>query len=264
VRELRAWFDPVLVILSPPRCASTAVARAFWQHPWFGWYLHEPFDRVYHDNADRAEVLRALADPLGLAPLREPTSSEGKGVIVKEMTFQPGALLPELLAASTLPVVLTIRDPRLAIRSRMRQRGRGGQPEQFPPVESGWLDLLTAVSCARSIGRPYVLVETTRLRADPVAYLPALCARVGVPYTERMLSWRPATGVSLGQLGDSQRHWYEQVLDSDGVAPPNDELPELTEFGGMRAHVETCLDVYREVLNDPRLLTTQPRLDGEE
>ena len=263
MQELRAWFDPVLLILSPPRCASTAVARAFWQHPWFSWYLHEPFDRVYHDGVDRAQVRRVLAAPLCLAPLREPISPEGRGVIVKEMTFQPGALLPELLSATTLPVVLTVRDPRLAIRSRMRQRQRGGQPEAFPLVESGWLDLLAAATCARSLGRPYVLVETTRLRADPLAYVPALCARLGVPYHERMLSWRPANDISLGQLGDAQRHWYEQVLGSDGLAPPRDELPELTDFAGMRDHVEECLDVYREILTDPRMLIPNPRSDEE-
>src|SRR5688572_11824723 len=55
--RLRA--DPVLVILSPPRCGSTAVARSFWQHPLFRWYIHEPYDRVYHHGGDRDSIQQA-------------------------------------------------------------------------------------------------------------------------------------------------------------------------------------------------------------
>jgi Sulfotransferase domain len=250
---LRPRYDPVLLILSPPRCGSTAVARAFWQHPAFRRYVHEPCDSVYHRDGGPAEVVRAVEDGVDTAVGGGPPPW-GNGIIVKEMTFQAGGLLPEFLAAATLPVLFTIRDPRLSIRSRMRQRERGGQPAWFPPAESGWHDLDRALALARDRHIPYAIAEFDRLCADPPAVIPAACRRLGLPDTPAMLSWAPARDVSLGQLGRQQRHWYERVLASDGFQPPAGTPPPVGSFPaghGIRAHVADCLDRYERALHDP-------------
>lgn len=246
-------FTPALVVLSPPRCGSTAVGRAFWQHPAFRWYAHEPCDSVYHRDGGPADVIQGIRAGVDIASVPGPEPA-GDGIIIKEMTFQAAGLLPELFAAATLPVLFTVRDPRISIRSRMRQRMRGGQPSWFPAAESGWHDLDVALALARDAGVPHVVVEFDRLCAEPAMVLNAMCRRLGVAFDARMLSWGSAAGVSLGQLGPEQRHWYERVLASTGFQPPAGPPPPVGAFPadeGIRAHVAGCLAIYQRVLDDP-------------
>lgn len=255
-RDLRARFRPVLVIISPPRCGSTVLARSLWRHPRFGWYVHEPYDEAYHRGGDLQSVREAMAGAVP-QPAAERDGGPGPGVIVKEMTFQAGPLLPELLHAATMPVVVTVRDPRLAVRSRMRQRAAGGAEPCFPPAETGWPALRDALAYLRRHGLPYVLVDVTELRRDPAALLPELCARLGLGFTPDMLAWPRADHIALGRLEDEQRHWYTRVLGSTGFEPPAERMPDLSEFpvrDGMRAHVEGCVALYHELLTDPCLL----------
>lgn len=250
---IRPRYVPSLVIISPPRSGSTAVARAFWQHPAFRWYAHEPCDSVYHRDGGSAEVVRAIAEGIDTTSVPGPETS-GNGIIIKEMTFQAASLLPELIGAATLPILFIVRDPRLSIASRMRQREHGGQSPWFPPAESGWHDLDAALALARDAHVPYVVVEFDRLCADPAAVIRATCRRLGLAFVPEMLSWEPARGISLGQLGPEQRHWYERVLASSrferpaGTPPPVDSFPADR---GIRAHVAECLDIYRRALGDP-------------
>ena len=248
-RKIRQRFDPVLLVVSPPRSGSTALARAFWQHPAFRWYVHEPFDRAYHQGGGGESVLTAMRDPIDVG------DRCAGGLVLKEMTFQVGSRAGELVAAASLPVVIALRDPRLAIESRMRQRRRAGQEPSFPHNESGWRDLVKILDRLRAGRVPHVIVETTTLRARPAHCLEALCARLGIGYTPDMLDWPAASGMRLGQLASEQTHWYERVLRSRGFEPPTEALPGLDEFPpGMRAHVAECLEVYRTLVTDPWML----------
>jgi hypothetical protein len=251
--HLRSRFGPVLVILSPPRSGSTVVARSFWRNPRFGWYVHEPYDRVYHRDGGRDSIRRAVSDALETPEGR----TAATGVIIKEMTFQAGPLTPELITAATLPVLVTVRDPRLATWSRMRQRAKSGQEPCFPHIETGWPDLEDALAFMRERDVPYVIVDVTELRRRPAAHLTALCERLGLPFTRDMLSWPKADDVSFGRLDGEQNRWYSRVLSSTGFQRPTEKVPRLDAFpaeNGMRAHVADCLDAYQAVLDDPHLL----------
>lgn len=254
--EVRDRFDPILTIVSPPRCASTAVARSFWQHPRFRWYVHEPYDKLYHRGADHQSVEAALAEPLDAEETAgNPIRGRSKGIVIKEMTFQPGRLLPELLTAATLPVVVALRDPRLSVWSRMRRLKRDGLPPSFPPSEAGWDDLEKALAYAGRHQIPYVVVEVTRLRSHPARLLPPLCERLGMSFDPAMLSWPSLRDVSLGHLDADQRAWYERVLASTGFEPPTEPVPEIDDFPQeIRPHLREWMRIYSDVLTDQRLL----------
>src|ERR1051326_3897303 len=98
---IRPRYTPALVILSPPRCGSTAAPRAFWQHPAFRGYAHEPCDSKYHRDGGDAEIVQAIEKGVDITSIPGPATS-GNGIIIKEMTFQAAGLLPELIAAATL------------------------------------------------------------------------------------------------------------------------------------------------------------------
>ncbi|MEV6345285.1 hypothetical protein [Actinoplanes sp. NPDC051851] len=240
--------DPILVILSPPRAASTALARAFWQHPRFRWYLHEPFDRAYHRQDGDVAPIDWSAGRIDLGELTG--TARGPGLVVKEMTFQVGDRLDELVSRATLPVVVTLREPRLSIASRIRRRVLDGEPGCFPAAETGWPDLLAALRHMTDAKIPYVVVDVARLRSCPAATVEALCGHLGLRYEPTMLTWPDASHLRLGQLGDEQRRWYAAALGSRGFVasdetpPPDDWFPvELREV------VRNCSDAYREILS---------------
>ena len=247
-RHVRGGDDPILVILSPPRAASTALARAFWQHPRFRWYLHEPYDHTYHRRNGDAPAIDWSAGRIDLGELTG--TARGSGLVVKEMTFQVGDRLDELLSLATLPVVVPLRDPRLTVASRIHRRAADGEPEGFPVAETGWPDLLIALSRMDGDGIPYVVVDVASLRSRPAATVEDLCERLGLSFEPAMLTWPDASHLRLGQLGDEQRPWYEAALGSRGFVA-SDETPPSDEWFPMelRRAVREFSDAYREILS---------------
>ncbi|PWJ22194.1 sulfotransferase family protein [Jannaschia seohaensis] len=68
-----------------------------------------------------------------------------------------------------------------------------------------------------------IVVDTSELRRNPRAMLQKLCAEIGLPWSDAMLSW-PAGGHSAD--GVWAAHWYDAVHRSTGFAGPEGPLPE--------------------------------------
>jgi hypothetical protein len=249
-------YDEIVLVLAPPRTASTALARVFWGHDAIAFYAHEPFDRTFHEGAPLGAAADAMLDPLDLRRvLAAPT--RGIGLLVKEMTFQAGEAAGALMELATRPVVFIVRDPRLAVWSRMRMLGGGSEPVAFPPDEAGWTQLCEQVEHCRENGIAYALLDASDMRRDPDAVVGALLDRLGLMYSPALLSWQPAEVEGLGQLGDAQRHWYGRILRSSGIEPPTERIPPLERFPeehGLRGHVEWALEVYDDLRRDPRFV----------
>jgi hypothetical protein len=241
---VRTRYDRVVTLVSPPRSCSTALARAFWEHPALGFYAHEPFDMVYFERAPLSAALEAMLQPLDLARVARRRTRQ-PGLLVKEMSFQVGPAFPLLLELATPPLVFLVRDPRLTIRSRMRMRELGGEPPEHPSLETGWPDLCAQIVACEERGVPYVVVDATELRARPVPVLRRLCRALRLDFDEAMLRWSPASGVRLGHLRGRQDHWYARVLASTGIEPPDEPLPPTEEVDGLRRHVARCVAAYR-------------------
>ena len=245
------------MIVSPPRCGSTVLARSLWQHGAFRWYLHEPLDWTYH-GADGAG---AMPPELGGGRLLDralfsTARPAGLGAVIKEMTFQAGDSVAAFTAA-TVPVVFLVRDPRLAVLSRMRRRERDGDNPAFPGKEAGWKDLRSAVGYFREIGADYLIVDIADLRRNPGAALPLLCQRLGLDWDPGMLSWDSVPHLKLGNIGGAQDSWYTRVLASTTWEGPDQDPPSPSVFrsNGMLDIVLDALDIYREIRLDPLLLT---------
>lgn len=251
--NLPADFDPIAVILSPPRCGSTALARSFWQHRAFRWYLHEPFDRVYHVGPDPHPG--SAADILIDRPDLPPGGQRGTGLVIKEMTFQAGDAIAEFQVA-TMPVVFLVRDPRLSVLSRMKRRELDGDAASFPAREAGWRDLTAAIALFREAGTPYVIVDVTDIRRQPEVVLRALCRRLGLRWDPAMLRWKNLSGLRLGNIGGRQDAWYARVLGSTAWERPDERLPPPGIFRkhGMSGVVAECLSAYEQVRMDQQYL----------
>jgi hypothetical protein len=64
------------------------------------------------------------------------------------------------------------------------------------------------------------------VRRDPRATLGRLCAEIGLPFSEAMLSWPPGGHPSDGVWA---AHWYCAVHRSTGFAGPEGPLPEVAQ-----------------------------------
>ncbi len=250
-----ARYADVLVIVSPPRCASTALARVFWEHPRVGYYSHEPFETSYFDGAPLAEAAAKIADPLTLRDVPSLADrAHGEALVIKEMPYQVGEHFPLLAALSTRPLTFMVRDPRKAIASRMVKKQQAGDDPNYPHVETGWDLLASQISHCRDRNIPFSIVDAADFRTHPEQVLPRLCERLGLEYTPDMLTWSVADDVDLDNLEGRHRHLYARVLGSDAIQPVTEPVPPLTWFpatDGWRAHVAHCMDVYEALRRDP-------------
>jgi hypothetical protein len=250
LRRVRDRHREVLLIVGPPRTASTALARVLWNHPDVGFYSHEPFEPTYYRNAPSeiaAELLEAPAPVAELNPARAGRGHGGSALLIKEMTFQVGDRFPLLTELSTRPVVFLIRDPRLTVASRMEVLRRSGRPEVFPLRESGWEDLRRQIAHVRNEGIPHLVVDSRDFRKAPERVVPALLATLGLAYSSALLRWESSAATGLSSVSGAADPFYQRVLESHGIEAPKEQIPALSHFpeqGGFRDHVAECVETY--------------------
>jgi hypothetical protein len=247
---LRERHDQVIVIVSPPRCSSTAFARVFWEHARVRYYCHEPFERTYYEGEGMSSALETLERPIDLAECYKPPP-RAEGLVIKEMPYQVGARIDTLLRLASKPVIFLIRDPRLNIRSRIEKKREGGQSPSYPFVESGWHLLAAQIERCATLGIPYMIVDAGDFRRAPEVVFTRVFQRLGeFEFSPAMLRWRACPHIELDNLQGPHRHLYARVLASTGIAPEDEPVPALHEFpedGGLRAHVHSCLEIYERL-----------------
>lgn len=245
---VRARHGEVLLIVGPPRTASTALARILWNHEQVGWYSHEPFEATWYQGAGPERAIELLEAPEPVADLGG--RGTGEALVVKEMTFQVGDAFPLLAPLATRPIVFLIRDPRLCIASRMRVLEASGRPQVFPLRESGWDDLARQLDHVRDAGIDHLVVDSGDLRADPAAVAPPLLERLGLAYDPSLLTWGASQATGLSSVSGAEDPFYQQVLESRGLEPDTERMPDLDEFpvdDGFRQHVMACVEQYNEL-----------------
>lgn len=198
---------------SGPRNVSTALMRSFEargdcevvDEPLYAAFLaatgkdHPGRDEILRSQpTDPAEALRRLQAP-GPLPYR----------YEKHMAhhWQPGWPLDALGDALH---VLLIRDPARVVASYAKVREAPG------PEDLGYWQ---QVALAERLPIAAV-VDGDELLADPPRVLRALALAVGLPWTDRMLSWAPGRRPTDGVWAP---HWYARVEASTGFSPPSDE-----------------------------------------
>jgi hypothetical protein len=250
---VRERHGEVYAIVAPPRTASTALARILWNHAQIGWYSHEPFEPTWYQDAPPETAADLLATPAAVAELGG--RGTGQALVVKEMTFQVGDAFPLLAALATRPIVFLIRDPRLTIASRMKVLRRSNRPEVFPLRESGWDDLVRQLDHVQREGIPHVVLDSSDLRGDPEGVVPQLLGRLGLEFSPELLRWEASGATGLSVVSGAEDPFYRRVLDSRGLQPPDEQVPDLSAFptdGGFRDHVAACVERYEA------LRTAQP------
>jgi hypothetical protein len=234
---------------SGPRNISTAMMRA-WENRGDCWVIDEPLyahylQRTGLDHPGREEVIaagecdwRQVADQL-TGPLPPGASLSYQ----KHMTHH---LLPNIEREwlRRLTHVFLIRDPRRVLASYIKSR---------PNVVAADLGLLQQYEIyefvrATGVTDPPIIDAGEFLQA-PEAQLRALCERLGVDFSERMLRWPAGPRASDGVWAP---YWYEQVYRSTGFEAAPEAEPRIP--AELRGLVEELMPSY-ETLFARRLRT---------
>ena len=262
-----------LLVVAPPRSASTAFARIFQQHSAINRYVHEPCGLYSYENTTLATVLDELD---GLAPR----------ALVKEMTFQFRELVvaEEFFRHCHSPTIFLARSPLLTISSRIRmvltdlirsaatsardiEQARAAieaqdysevdgllSGDRFPINRTGWTDLAEQLELCRTLDLDHIIVETTNLRREPETTLKTLCPRLGLSYEPGMIEWDAREAPPAGSL-DRHSIWYTRVDESTGVIAPVEQVLPIDRFPTrFRSHLNDALATYELSIADPRCI----------
>jgi hypothetical protein len=238
-----------LAMWSGPRNISTAMMRA-WENrgdcavsdePLYAAYLaatgldHPGRDDIIaHGDTDFQRVVQALTDA--------PTPGGHAIWYQKHMAHH---LLPGHDTAWVLRLVnvFLIRDPAEVVESYLKSRA------SVVPQDIGLLQQVVLFDeVSEHLGSAPPVIDADDFLRTPETYLRALCERLGISFTERMLAWPPGRRESDGIWAP---HWYDAVWKSTGFEPWRPRKPQLT--GQARRVAEACRPAY-ERLREQRLL----------
>lgn len=239
-----------IAMWSGPRNISTALMRAFENRedaavvdePLYGHYLKAT--GLEHPGGEEIMASqdcdwRAVAEQLcrGLPAGADPDST--RVFYQKHMTQH---MLPEIDLDWTdqLSNCFLIREPRRIIASYAKVRPDFALEEIGFPQQ--WA--LFQREADRTGQAPPVIDSLETLRA-PEKSLRALCERVGIPFSDRMLSWPPGPRDSDGVWAP---HWYASVEQSTGFAAPAESpLAEVVIPDKYEAMCEEAERIYAEL-----------------
>lgn len=208
-----------IAMWSGPRNISTAMMRA-WENRDDTEVIDEPFYACYLqatgvDHPGRDEVLAAQStDSAEIARMLTGPAPAGARIwYQKHMTqhILPGMPLGWLDALSHC---FLIRAPEAVVASFTRNRPDAAAWELGFEQQSRLFEHI----CERRGTAPPV-VDASDVLEDPRGVLSALCARLDVPFSERMLHWPSGPRASDGVWAP---HWYRAVERSTGFSPPEE------------------------------------------
>jgi sulfotransferase family protein len=227
-----------LAMWSGPRNISTAMMRAFENRP-DTVVVDEPLYAAYLvrtgiDHPGREAVIASQPTEMSMAVtgLSAPLPPGRRVHYAKHMAHHVPRDM-DLHWTLGFRNLLLIRDPVEVVASYVRTR-ESCEPADIGLAEQGWLLQLWD---EHDIDVP-ILDATDFLRA-PEEHLRWLCDWLGIPFTDRMLSWAPGPRASDGVWGP---HWYAAVWASTGFAPWRQRQTTLSDHDA--AVAEACRPIY--------------------
>ena len=227
-----------IAMWSGPRNISTALMRSFENRPDTA-VIDEPFYATYlaasgADHPMREEVLRAQPKDWRVVvdSLLGPVPDSQKVYYQKHMTHH---MLPEIERGWTAQMrnAFLIRAPEDVLLSYAEVRGQAtlediGIPQQRDLFERE----------ADRLGHAPPVIDSFDVLADPRGVLSALCAALGIPFSDHMLNWPAGKRTSDGIWAPA---WYSAVERSTGFSAPRararlEDLPDNLKRVADQAH----------------------------
>ncbi|MEQ9464101.1 MAG: HAD family hydrolase [Haliea sp.] len=240
-----------IAMWSGPRNISTALMRAFENRPdcavvdepFYGYYLkatgleHPAGAEVMASmSCEWREVARQLCEEL-------PETANPASCPVFYQKHMTQHILPAMDMGWTdgLQNCFLIREPRRIIASYAKVR------PQFAIEELGFPQQWALFQrVADRLGAAPPVIDSARTLRDPERVLSDLCARVGIPFSARMLHWPAGRRASDGVWAP---HWYAAVERTTGFEPVSEvPLAEIPVPPGCEAMCEEAEGFYSRLL----------------
>lgn len=213
-----------ICLWSGPRNISTAMMYAFAQRsdttvydePLYAHYLSKTDAQAYHPGA--AEVL-ASQDHDGSKVIAEMMGPHPTPVAFFKHMAHHLIELDWSFMERTVNVILT-RDPVEMLTSYMKQVDT---PNLY---DTGYDSQIRVMEYLQSQGQEVLVLDARQVLLDPRKVISDLCARIGIPFEETMLSWEPGARPEDGAWAP---YWYENVHRSTGFGkykPKEESVPE--------------------------------------
>jgi hypothetical protein len=214
----------IIAMWSGPRNLSTAMMYSFaargdcavWDEPFYAAYLKAT--GIPHPMASEI-IAHHDSNPDSL--VRKCTENPPSGLSLCYQKHMPLHMLPEfpLGFMAQMTNVFLIRHPARVTASYAQKR------ENPTLSDLGFIQQARLFDReAQRLGRPPLVIDSADIRANPRAMLTALCAALGIPFTDRMLSWpagpKPYDGIWAP-------HWYGAIHRSTGFDGAEGPLPAL-------------------------------------
>jgi hypothetical protein len=246
VKEMKKY----LAMWSGPRNISTAMMRSWENRP--DCFVHdEPFYAYYLANTDydhpmKAEIIATYEnDWQKVANQLTGEIPNGKSIYFqKHMTHH---MLPHISKEWMLRLdnCFLIREPARVILSFAKVIPN-------PELEqTGFPQQLELFRYFQQAGQNPPVLDTKDVLQDPRGALSALCAVLGIPFMEEMLSWPAGKRESDGIWA---KHWYASVEASTGFMPYQEE--EISIPRNLQSLVDEAQAIYEEMAEN-RLLKAQ-------
>ncbi|MEM7538153.1 MAG: hypothetical protein AAF639_38650 [Chloroflexota bacterium] len=133
-----------------------------------------------------------------------------------------------------------IRHPKEIIQSRQNIYD---YPKKFTLHEIGMEDLYNLFILIQGLtGEVPIVVDSTDLVKNPTKILNALCMKLGVRYSDNMLTWRSGIRETDPVWAKT---WYTTLLNSSGFIPFNQQEIILPDH--LKTVVEECLPFYERL-----------------
>ena len=130
-----------------------------------------------------------------------------------------------------------IRDPREVLLSLSKIT------ESIDLLSTGLPQQLTIFKhVIKSSGKIPPVIDSADVLEDPESILSVLCESIGIPFSKRMLSWKPGPRNCDGLWG---KYWYDSVWKSSGFSPPTPKDGELSEH--LHSVLEESTMIYQEL-----------------
>ena len=216
-----------IAMWSGPRNISTAMMRA-WENREDTAVVDEPFYAHYLQatgvsHPGREEVLRSQStDAAEVAAMLTGPIPQGKAIWYQKHMTQH--MLPDMPLdwLDQVSNCFLIRDPEQVVASFTIQRPDAAAWELGFEQQARLFDHV----CDK-LGHAPPVIDAADVLKDPRGTLGALCAKLGIPFTDRMLHWPPGPRPSDGVWAP---HWYAAVERSTGFAPYRERQPQLSDF----------------------------------
>lgn len=223
---------PVRIAMwSGPRNLSTTMMRSFGARPDTA-CVDEPFYAAFLTSTGTTHPMQAdilVAQPHdGAKVARQLTEAPvpgGKPVFYqKHMTHHMAPAIPRGWMGQVTNAFL-IRDPVRVLASYARKMEEVSLEAIGVPQQAELFDRICQLK-----GEAPPVVDSDDILADPPGMLRALCAALGISYTDEMLSWEAGPKPEDGVWAP---HWYDAVWQSTGFGTPRPDRPDLPE--GLRS-----------------------------